>query len=310
MNRIEEIVDAQRPPETGGAGKRKCTTMQVKTHLLYKPDLHSGKSMAVPSVNFKLFDRVVNVREGHCVPLGLRGTVTGIHNTQATSAEEMYVDVLFDKVFTGGVAIRSSRDRSYRLPAYAVLNITHGLKRPAKTASVEEEQSQGEYQRRNNNNNTYQGRQRYPQQQQQQRNTSHKEHQHTTAPFVAPPDPKTLPNPNDIFKPRQKKQTQQQHQQQSNLPQPDLKLLWNNLAAAQQPAIEPQPQPSSQLSPDSMSQQLKNMLNIAQGQPPQQQSHVGGSAQELLTFLQDNNLGKPSYRLRYDDRQNGRVSFY
>ena len=31
------------------------------------------------SVEFELYDRIINVREGYSVPLGLRGTVTGLH---------------------------------------------------------------------------------------------------------------------------------------------------------------------------------------------------------------------------------------
>jgi len=31
-----------------------------------------------PLTSYELFDRVVNVREGYSVPLGLRGTVIGI----------------------------------------------------------------------------------------------------------------------------------------------------------------------------------------------------------------------------------------
>jgi len=31
-----------------------------------------------PSSTYELFDRVINVRDGYTVPLGLRGTVTAI----------------------------------------------------------------------------------------------------------------------------------------------------------------------------------------------------------------------------------------
>ena len=51
--------------------------MQVRPHLLYKPNLYHGSSMPDDTTKFYLFDRVVNVREGYSVPLGLRGTVTG-----------------------------------------------------------------------------------------------------------------------------------------------------------------------------------------------------------------------------------------
>ena len=54
--------------------------MQVRPHLLYKPNLYHGSSMPDDTTKFHLFDRVVNVREGYSVPLGLRGTVTGEQN--------------------------------------------------------------------------------------------------------------------------------------------------------------------------------------------------------------------------------------
>lgn len=44
---------------------------------LFKPNLSKGGSMPDPDSNFQLFDRVVNVRQGFSVPLGLKGTITG-----------------------------------------------------------------------------------------------------------------------------------------------------------------------------------------------------------------------------------------
>lgn len=41
--------------------------------------------MPDPDVEYKLFDRVVNVREGFSVPLGLRGTVIGIKGGKVQS---------------------------------------------------------------------------------------------------------------------------------------------------------------------------------------------------------------------------------
>jgi len=37
-----------------------------------------ANSVPDPLTSYELFDRVVNVREGYSVPLGLRGTVIGI----------------------------------------------------------------------------------------------------------------------------------------------------------------------------------------------------------------------------------------
>ena len=38
-----------------------------------------GNLIPDPDATFQLFDRVINVREGFTVPLGLHGVVTGIH---------------------------------------------------------------------------------------------------------------------------------------------------------------------------------------------------------------------------------------
>ncbi len=73
---LEECVDSDAAAVAAGA-RRKVVTMQVRPHLLYKPDLHQGSAMPDEAARFFLFDRVVNVREGHSVPLGLRGTITG-----------------------------------------------------------------------------------------------------------------------------------------------------------------------------------------------------------------------------------------
>ncbi len=59
------------------AKKQKETTMQVKPHLLYKPDLHHGNTSPDDKADFRLFDRVVSIKEGIAVPLGLKGTITG-----------------------------------------------------------------------------------------------------------------------------------------------------------------------------------------------------------------------------------------
>ena len=57
-----------------------------------------------PSVTFEMFDRVVNVRQGYSVPLGLRGTVIGIF-TGKKEQEAMY-EVVFDEEFLGGLTLR------------------------------------------------------------------------------------------------------------------------------------------------------------------------------------------------------------
>ncbi|XP_076358060.1 5'-3' exoribonuclease pacman isoform X2 [Tachypleus tridentatus] len=118
---IEEIVDKF---QDNSSEKLKHIVMQVKPYLLYRPFYCHGWSVPDPNSNYMLFDRVVNVREGYAVPLGLRGTVIGIHEGDKTT-NTMY-DVVFDKSFPGGTEIRCSATRRYRLQAAALINLSHG----------------------------------------------------------------------------------------------------------------------------------------------------------------------------------------
>ncbi|RXM36848.1 5'-3' exoribonuclease 1 [Acipenser ruthenus] len=102
----------------------KKVRVTVKPHLLFRPlEQHHG---VIPDkdAEYHLFDRVVNVRESFSVPLGLRGTVIGIKGAER-EAEVLY-EVLFDKEFAGGLTIRCSPGRGYRLPPSALVNLTHG----------------------------------------------------------------------------------------------------------------------------------------------------------------------------------------
>eukprot|EP00057_Strongylocentrotus_purpuratus_P007582 XP_011662056.1 PREDICTED: 5'-3' exoribonuclease 1-like [Strongylocentrotus purpuratus] len=69
----EEIEKAKESPS------RKKLKLSVRPHLLYRPMEGQGNLIADPDADYQLFDRVINVREGFTVPLGLRGVVTGIH---------------------------------------------------------------------------------------------------------------------------------------------------------------------------------------------------------------------------------------
>ena len=78
--------------------KLKPLVMQVRPHLIYKPETISGSSPPDPSSNYHLLDRVVNVRQGYSVPMGWRGTVIGIKN--ALKVMDIVYEVLFDKEFS------------------------------------------------------------------------------------------------------------------------------------------------------------------------------------------------------------------
>lgn len=49
--------------------------------------------------------------------------ISGIHDVD--KGPLALYDILFDKEFTGGMKIRSSPHRGYRLPGQAIININH-----------------------------------------------------------------------------------------------------------------------------------------------------------------------------------------
>ncbi|XP_026681598.1 5'-3' exoribonuclease 1 isoform X1 [Diaphorina citri] len=114
---IEHAVDTCEKVE-------KQITLFVKPNKLYIPKPTLDKLCPDPDTKFKLFDRVVNIRDCYTVPLGYRGTIIGIVQGE-TSYDAMY-DVVFDKPFPHGVKIRCSESRGYRMPAQAMINLSYG----------------------------------------------------------------------------------------------------------------------------------------------------------------------------------------
>lgn len=55
--------------------------------------------------------------------MGAKGTIIGIKGVDKN--EKLY-DVVFDRPFMGGIALNCSNGRGYRLPAAAIINISHG----------------------------------------------------------------------------------------------------------------------------------------------------------------------------------------
>ncbi|XP_014661777.1 PREDICTED: 5'-3' exoribonuclease 1-like [Priapulus caudatus] len=117
---IEDEAKKLREARTPG----KTVKMQVRSHLIYRPIDNPGSLQADTTTTYALWDRVVNARDGYSVPLGLRGTVVGIL-PGATSAYVLY-EVVFDEAFPNAITIRGSSDCGYRLPAFALINLSHG----------------------------------------------------------------------------------------------------------------------------------------------------------------------------------------
>ncbi|XP_042194963.1 5'-3' exoribonuclease 1 isoform X3 [Callorhinchus milii] len=102
----------------------KKVRVTVKPHLLYRPLEQQQGVIPDQLAEYHLFDRVVNVRENFSVPVGLRGTIIGMKTAERES--DILYEVLFDEEFLGGLAMRCSPGRGYRLPKCALINISHG----------------------------------------------------------------------------------------------------------------------------------------------------------------------------------------
>ncbi|XP_068604868.1 5'-3' exoribonuclease 1 [Brachionichthys hirsutus] len=121
VERIEEAVE-----KTKIRKSTKKVRVTVKPHLLFRPLEQQQGVVPDPDAEHHLFDRVVNIRESFTVPLGLRGTIIGIKGAER-EAEVLY-EVLFDEEFAGGLNIRCTSPRGYRLPSCALINLSHGAR--------------------------------------------------------------------------------------------------------------------------------------------------------------------------------------
>ncbi|XP_074544570.1 5'-3' exoribonuclease 1 isoform X1 [Halichoeres trimaculatus] len=121
VERIEEAVEKAKVKKSS-----KKVRVTVKPHLLFRPLEQQQGVVPDPDAEYRLFDRVVNTREGFSVPLGLRGTIIGIQGADR-EAEVLY-EVLFDEEFAGGLNIRCASPRGYRLPPCALINLSHGAR--------------------------------------------------------------------------------------------------------------------------------------------------------------------------------------
>ncbi|KAF3858511.1 hypothetical protein F7725_011712 [Dissostichus mawsoni] len=121
VERIEEAAEKAKVKKS-----TKKVRVTVKPHLLFRPmEQHQGV-VPDPDSEYRLFDRIINTREGFSVPLGCRGTIIGIQGAER-EAEVLY-EVLFDDEFAGGLNIRTKSPRGYRLPPCALINLTHGMR--------------------------------------------------------------------------------------------------------------------------------------------------------------------------------------
>lgn len=97
VQKIEEELDEYLSTQ---ATDSKTVIMQVKPHLLFKPELQLRNVAPDPNSQNRLLDRICCVRNGFTVPIGSKGTIVGIQKTNNSSLEVMY-DVIFDRTFIG-----------------------------------------------------------------------------------------------------------------------------------------------------------------------------------------------------------------
>lgn len=121
VEKIEEAVEKAKVKKT-----TRKVRVTVKPHLLFRPLEQQQGVVPDPDAEYRLFDRVVNIRESFTVPLGLRGTVVGIKG--ADKEADVLYEVLFDEEFAGGLNIRCTSPRGYRLPPCALINLSHGAR--------------------------------------------------------------------------------------------------------------------------------------------------------------------------------------
>uniref|UniRef100_A0A669PQG0 5'-3' exoribonuclease 1 n=1 Tax=Phasianus colchicus TaxID=9054 RepID=A0A669PQG0_PHACC len=121
VEKIEEEIEKCKQRKSN-----KKVRVTVKPHLLYRPLEQQNGVVPDRDAEYRLFDRVVNVRENFSVPVGLRGTIIGIKG--ASRETDVLFEVLFDEEFLGGLTIRCSPARGYRLPSSALINLSHGVR--------------------------------------------------------------------------------------------------------------------------------------------------------------------------------------
>ncbi|CAJ0961647.1 unnamed protein product, partial [Ranitomeya imitator] len=121
---VEKIEEEVTKCKTKKSSKKVRVT--VKPHLLFRPLEQQFGVVPDRDAEFRLFDRVVNVRESFSVPLGLRGTIIGIKGAERDA--DVLLEVLFDEEFPGGLHIRCSQSRGYRVPTSALINLSHGIR--------------------------------------------------------------------------------------------------------------------------------------------------------------------------------------
>ncbi|CAH1395383.1 unnamed protein product [Nezara viridula] len=108
----------------------KTIEITVNPSSIYIPKPRLSKLPPDPNTTVSMLDRIVSVRENHCIPLGLMGTVVGV-DKPGNSASALY-DILFDSPVIGGSCRSCVQPRIYRLPSQSFINISYGTRKSGK----------------------------------------------------------------------------------------------------------------------------------------------------------------------------------
>lgn len=106
------------------------TDTTINPSSIYIPKPRLSKLPPDPNTTVNMLDRIISVRENHCIPIGLMGTVVGI-DKPSSSANALY-DILFDNPVIGGSCRSCVEPRIYRLPVQSFINISYGLRKSGK----------------------------------------------------------------------------------------------------------------------------------------------------------------------------------
>lgn len=110
-------------------------TLQIKPHLLYKPNLNDINVTPDRDADFQLFDRVIISRDNYTVPLGMRGTIISILpkvdpnpvRQENINAVDYIFEVLFDSSFERGNQIPGiDEKRVLKVRKSVLINISYG----------------------------------------------------------------------------------------------------------------------------------------------------------------------------------------
>ncbi|RWS29627.1 5'-3' exoribonuclease 1-like protein [Leptotrombidium deliense] len=99
-----------------------------KPCYLFRPLRRSMATLPDPNTKYRLFDRVVNVREGISVPLGTKGVIIGINRDELRNDNAVY-DIVFDEELPSDMPLCCSPGKGYKLPAASLINISYGSKK-------------------------------------------------------------------------------------------------------------------------------------------------------------------------------------